>query len=421
MTSPSHGKPTSNWPEKMDIKGLEMPKNVSSKLEGGVRLGHSERCSAVRVIVAKMQNYEKNPIRQQCDVVARRVVKQWPGSFCDMNDDDSKLGSGHFSLLTKIKWRVEHVNRNNTLNRHRASRKQKEATNKLLKTTDTYGCINWQPVLPAGESVESLMEKRETLKSIFSEKGPESPPAIVDSLMTITYYLQRKVINGPPQLVSQIKEQWPYLFVPNLFTKHFTTLTGVDIASTLLKAFQEKGQTILRFLVQEKWEDANHARPLVEAAAAKDDANLHDVASGVLRGLQSLFKEGNDSLFLIRDVTDTAEDMEKEGDASDSPKLIIQGDPFDSAKSQWMVMVESRVIGHSSSTTEGFLCGVAYLFATYYNLNLEYPSTAAATLEFIQRCLLGISPDGSKCHASKSHCNAKVVSFVRRFADFQWL
>ncbi|XP_063968189.1 uncharacterized protein LOC129255643 [Lytechinus pictus] len=160
---------------------------------------------------------------------------------------------------------------------------------------------------------------------------------------------------------------------------------------------------------------------LVEAAAAKDDANLHDVASGVLSRLQSLFKEGNDSLFLIRDVTDTAEDMEKEGDASDSPKLIIQGDPFDSAKSQWMVMVESRVIGHSSSTTEGFLCGVAYLFATYYNLNLEYPSTAAATLEFIQRCLLGISPDGSKCHASKSHCNAKVVSFVRRFADFQWL
>ncbi|XP_063952154.1 uncharacterized protein LOC135153465 [Lytechinus pictus] len=94
---------------------------------------------------------------------------------------------------------------------------------------------------------------------------------------------------------------------------------------------------------------------LVEAAAAKDDANLHDVASGVLRGLQSLFKEGNDSLFLIRDVTDTAEDMEKEGDASDSPKLIIQGDPFDSAKSQWMVMVESRVIGHLSSTTEGFV------------------------------------------------------------------
>ncbi|RXN35929.1 hypothetical protein ROHU_003392 [Labeo rohita] len=44
-----------------------------------------------------------------------------------------------------------------------------------------------------------------------------------------------------------------------------------------------------------------------------------------------------------------------------------------------------------------FLHGVAAFFNSDYVFNLEYPAAGSSTLEFIQRCFLGINPErGSK-------------------------
>ncbi|KAK7123259.1 hypothetical protein R3I94_011269 [Phoxinus phoxinus] len=40
-----------------------------------------------------------------------------------------------------------------------------------------------------------------------------------------------------------------------------------------------------------------------------------------------------------------------------------------------------------------FLHGVAAFFSSYYVFNLEYPAAGSSTLEFIQRCFLGINPE----------------------------
>ncbi|XP_030851880.1 uncharacterized protein LOC105444030 isoform X2 [Strongylocentrotus purpuratus] len=382
--SKRHGTTTSNWPETIDISGIDMPDHIAVKLEAGERLSPTERSNAIRGFVSLMMKHDHNPIRSKCDIVARRIVSEWPQSFCDMNEDRSKLGSGHYSLLAQMKTRVEHVNRNNTLTRHRTSRKPKEGSNKVTKPTDVYGCIKWQPSLPKGETLESLGEKKESLKDIYTQRGPEeSSTGEIDILMDHTYYLQRKMINGAPLPVSELKEQWPYLFVPEFFQKHFKTLTGIDIATSLLKSLQEKGLTILRFLAKEKWEDHNKVRPLIhQVVAEKDAVDMHTVAGAVIKGMMSYFKEKEDSLILNGDVTATPEEIEEETrDHSESPYLVIQGDD---TTAKWMVVVEKKVIGKSTQA-DGVICGVAYLLCTYYNLNLQYQSNASTTLEFIQR------------------------------------
>ena len=123
------------------------------------------------------------------------------------------------------------------------------------------------------------------------------------TLMTITYYLQRKVqwattTDGTPNQ-GPVAISLPSYHVQY---KHFATLTGVNITSTLLTAFREKGQAILQFLVKEKWDDKNDARQIVEAVYGEGDPNLHQVAWAILTGLQSFFKVKDDALFLLWDV-----------------------------------------------------------------------------------------------------------------------
>ncbi|KAK4294678.1 hypothetical protein Pmani_000062 [Petrolisthes manimaculis] len=46
---------------------------------------------------------------------------------------------------------------------------------------------------------------------------------------------------------------------------------------------------------------------------------------------------------------------------------------------------------------------LAMLFSSYYIFNIQYPSDAEATLEFIQRCMVGINPDrGHKAEKKKN-------------------
>ena len=48
---------------------------------------------------------------------------------------------------------------------------------------------------------------------------------------------------------------------------------------------------------------------------------------------------------------------------------------------QWMMSIEKEVMCEGTS----FLLGLAVLFSSYYNFNMQYQHDAACTLEFIQR------------------------------------
>ena len=61
-------------------------------------------------------------------------------------------------------------------------------------------------------------------------------------------------------------------------------------------------------------------------------------------------------------------------------------------------------------------------FASFYVLGIEYGGNTAATMDFMQRCLFSINPDGcSKMSDKKSRrhsVNPKVMALVNKVQDY---
>ncbi|XDV36886.1 hypothetical protein PO909_006601 [Leuciscus waleckii] len=98
-----------------------------------------------------------------------------------------------------------------------------------------------------------------------------------------------------------------------------------------------------------------------------------------------------------------------------SPCLIIQGDMM--KPSGWLISIEGHVV---MGPHPFFLHGVAAFFSSYYVFNLEYPAAGSSTLEFIQRCFLGINPERGSKTKNRTTMNPHVSTLLRKLIDFEW-
>ncbi|KAI9536288.1 hypothetical protein NQZ68_034845 [Dissostichus eleginoides] len=109
------------------------------------------------------------------------------------------------------------------------------------------------------------------------------------------------------------------------------------------------------------------------------------------------------------------------------------GDTMWSAN-KWMLSIEGRVVIPLSPPMPDFTTALVVLFASFYVFNIEYEVEAVTMLEFVQRFLVRINPDSSKCSAKAqtsrktgrtvkrktSDMNPRVISFIRDFTEFDW-
>jgi len=61
----------------------------------------------------------------------------------------------------------------------------------------------------------------------------------------------------------------------------------------------------------------------------------------------------------------------------------VSGETPGSCIQHWMISLEGHII--SEGIQPAFVSGLAAVFSTFYNFNLQYQAEAACTLEFIQR------------------------------------
>ncbi|CAL8236235.1 unnamed protein product [Boreogadus saida] len=218
----------------------------------------------VRMMVDEMRQHCLNPTLSQCAFIAKGIIEKYPNSLQDRTEEGEKMGSGHYTLCQQLKSRVDNLNRNNTLARLRKERRpavtpaatagNSEPARKCAKT-DSYGCINWQPiVLPEGETKESLLHKKEELKLIFNHEGQRGADrGRVAELMEITFETQRRNINMLPAMQELIKE-WPFLFQKRFLLDHFNQLTGIELDARLRESMETKGTALepktTKFLVR---------------------------------------------------------------------------------------------------------------------------------------------------------------------------
>uniref|UniRef100_A0A8C4RPV3 Si:dkey-15h8.17 n=1 Tax=Erpetoichthys calabaricus TaxID=27687 RepID=A0A8C4RPV3_ERPCA len=361
---PHPGRP---WYAEFQVNWNRMPAAIQKAVANQTRPSPGDRKDMVKAVVDQMLEHDLNPTRAMCHSVVRRIVREYPKSFADVGKKGDMVGEGCHSLLQQIKTRVEYKNRKNTLARQRRERRSHtNAAGEARGPVDQYGCVTWCPVeLPAGETEASLDDMKMQLLKIFSELGMSGAEK-AEPLMEKTYILQRRYLNGvPAPHIAQVQKEWPFLFSQRCLFSHFKLLTDISILSKLQEALDNKGSTIIKFCQ----ELSHHSG--IKDVLSKFEPEVSVKAACVLLLLMAYFKEPKDAILL------------QDNDAT-------KHSPLD--------------------------------YTSYYNLNLQYPDDASSTLEFIQRCFLGINPEsGSKSKKKHGHINQQVCTLLRKLIDFEWM
>uniref|UniRef100_A0A8C9XE83 Uncharacterized protein n=1 Tax=Sander lucioperca TaxID=283035 RepID=A0A8C9XE83_SANLU len=417
----------STWMSTFSVPWEKMHESLKRCLAQTKRPKAADRRHMVRVIAeAKTLTLTLNPPFRQCTELAKRIVDTYPESFEDRTEEGERLGNGHFTLSKQLRTRIEFLNRDNTLTRLRKPKQLLTATNEEMPgpstkcaKTDSYGCVNWQPLgLP------------EELLTIFSQEGPRAAEhRRVGELMSLTYEPQRRDINAtPPPTLLDLERQWPFLFIPNFLLQHFCTLTGIEIQARLRESLSGKGKRMLQYFKSQalKWKKE------VRTVLCHLERHFEEVDPGLpaMLVLMAYFRENEDAIFLLADETSTPADVEAQISLPSTPRLIMLGDTILGA-TRWMLFIEGRVILHSDAD---FPAALAVFFGSFYVFNIEYPEEAATSLEFVQRFFVRINPEQSKCAAkfqtSKStgkkvqrknqSLNPHVAALIQDFIEYDW-
>ncbi|KAM8741462.1 uncharacterized protein AB9X84_018836 [Acanthopagrus schlegelii] len=430
----------SDWVDRFQVPWDKMRPSLKRAIDAGNRPEPGDRRHMVHVIVDTMREHCLNPTRNDCTIVAKDITQMYPSSFLDRTEEGEKIGCGYFTLLQQLKTRVEYVNRDNTLSRLRRPRRSQTNDDDQpppAKCTriDSYGCINWQPQeYPEGETSSSLEEKRKEMVDIFTQEGLRAAErGRVKELMTMTYLKQREDINAdPPPSILDISKQWPFLLSWKFLLSHFTTLTGVDLYTRLKEDLDKKGKRLLEYFRCQLMKWTKEVKAVLKDALKEDREGSDGLAAMLV--MMTHFKEAEDALLLLTDVTTTPTDAEEQLVLPSTPRLIALGDTVWSAN-KWMLSIEGRVvIPGIPDEIPDFTTALAVLFTSFYVFNIEYQVEAVTTLEFVQRFLARINPDSSKCTAKvqtsrktgrtvkrkTSDMSPRVISFMNAFSAFDW-
>ncbi|KAJ8333916.1 hypothetical protein SKAU_G00412350 [Synaphobranchus kaupii] len=316
-TSSTPRRPTSSitWPETFEVQWDKMPAGLQSAIANGERPTAADRRQLVRVLADEVKKLETNPTRAQCLTVSHNIVRQYPKSFADADTQETGAAACS-SLLSQLKNRIEHLNRNNYLAHRRAQRAVAGAFRPMRGPTDTYGCTSWQPELATGETDDSLEEQRKRMEELFLQHGVAGGErGEVNQLMESTYCLQRRMINATPHpTIVDLRNKWPFLFIPRGIYTHFQLLTDKDVRRLMEHSMIEWSRPLIEYFKQKP------TNKEVQSALPTDEAN---VAAYIVQLLLAHFKESKEGLVLKADATATAADVQQSLTLPTSPRLIV--------------------------------------------------------------------------------------------------
>ncbi|XP_048259396.1 uncharacterized protein LOC125384390 [Haliotis rufescens] len=422
-----------NWPVKLELPLRDVSAAVRNDLERGKRLHPSARQDLVRLFVDAVRKKTQHASRPQMSVIAQRMTARYPDSLQDKLDG-SIIGSGYDSILNKLVSRNENLNRSLNASRMCLSRKKRPLASDsgssdnsdnpeggcaaaAAERRDSYGCINWMPVLTGDTECQDMEHHKNNLKAMY--ENSETDYEKVSRSMKASYALQRKEINSGTSM-DELKEEWPYLFEVKGLLAHANELLGIDIRNALGTAYRDKAVRINRFF---KTKSSFKCEMIYEEArrqSEKDNVKAWLVA--VILCVLNHFGEKEKDVFFVVDETTSVGAAEK-STTKESLQLIVFGDSVLAGKT-YMLMCDRMVIS-PMDRIQSFMDAFSAFFASFYVFNLEYPPGASTTMEFIQRCFIGINPDrgskGNQGKRKKTKINPKVLSLINALADFEWL
>ncbi|KAK7149155.1 hypothetical protein R3I94_008687 [Phoxinus phoxinus] len=165
--------------------------------------------------------------------------------------------------------------------------------------------------------------------------------------------------------------------------QHFTSLTGIELDERLRECIAGKGRRVLQFFKTQLLRWTKEVKTVLADIERLQGENM-DSTIAVILLMMTFFREKDDAIFLLADVTSTHADAEAQLSLPTTPRIIMLGDSILTSK-KWMLCVEGKVVIQSVNPQDDFTSALAVFFASFYIFNLEYQAEAASTLEFIQR------------------------------------
>lgn len=192
----------------------KFPKRLIEFCEKEQRAYEVDRRSLVAGIADYMSQDLKDFSRRTAERIAKIITDKYPKTFGDMINQKF-VGSGMESLRQQIYNAVNYRKYDKEMKRRAAIRLSDEAIDDPLpenvksRKQDEYGCVEYQPLLPATETATSQLEKKQQLIH-FSTSG-EKDMEKISQLMDETYSTQRLDINKPTRDLVALFKAWPYL------------------------------------------------------------------------------------------------------------------------------------------------------------------------------------------------------------------
>lgn len=261
-----------NWVFKFNIPWDLMPKALFQSINKSERPSAQLRRQMVRIIVSHIHAKCKNPRKKHMEIIAMKIVEQYPMSFQD-KIDQMIVGSGWDSLQRQLTLRSENINREIHPAKRKYSSALSDSTNiQRNNIRDSYGCVNWQP---------------------------EEPDC--DDSDAVDFHAHRCLINGGTPL-AEIKCRYPKLFEKEGLLSHFKNLVNIDLMQSLESGLSTKGQRIFKFMKNCSLDRIKLVMKKFENLEANNDCTLDEKPSVIINLLEAYFKEDG-VLFRIFEVS----------------------------------------------------------------------------------------------------------------------
>ncbi|XP_071838988.1 uncharacterized protein [Apostichopus japonicus] len=398
----------------LDMMLNRIPRKTIHILERNERLPPRIRKEFVRLVVDNIIDCKgaTYPRTSELRLYASQIVSKYKTLGDHL--DGVVVGTGYESLLKQFVNRVDNLGRSVV----QGSLKRKALAgckSPKERLADQYGCVNWQPEsLPEGESGESQRKIMNELKSLWESGTGKTKD--VKNKMIHTYATQRKDINEKDCVLTDIIENWPFLFEEEYLLAHFKKLMGFDIMEKMSSNFEHRVPKLYRYFQQV-------AKPKIEATHKKiqDAVDKKEDNSPQVMGLLMLLSE-----HLGEDLGEHVKSTDKEKSADTCIEAMdLQGPVVLVAHGKVLTatLFSLAIGGKETTKVTNPLSGVCVWFAAYYVFNLQYPEKAPALLEFIQRIFLGINPDcgtkRQKMKGKKSAVNPVVLKLAGEMSNFE--
>lgn len=263
-------------------------------LEDKTRPHPVDKLAAIKIVIDEIIWYKKSAGRRAFRVISNRIIAHSPQSFT------TQVGSGADALCRMLEnaYYNHRLVRQNAKTNLRQKLDQCNTSKRKGKTgylKDSYGCVDWQPAkYPEGETKESQEEKRKTLMDLYQKESSNTKQ--IESLMENTYTAQRFFINQKPvNPISDIKDEWPFLFITSHFAAHFYKLTGSSKA-IFQKNLEKKCPALIEFFTLQT--SKHHTNWLQKVSQANHQTQSELAAAcGAFCMLPSYFSEQEDVIF----------------------------------------------------------------------------------------------------------------------------